>query len=157
MCLLTINIVEQRNNATAFVMFLSHWKNKNCKLEAAYLHQGIHQSLSFSQSLVWADRAIIAHFVIYKWHEDDLSRVSDSATAGKILAQRPFTSLAAPAPLPPLEAASFKDWGSRWTRSQSYMMIFHIPLQWLNCCYRFKTCSISWQMSLKEPAVGKSK
>lgn len=72
-----------------------------------YLYQRIHQSLPISQSLVCADCAIISHFVIYKWHEDDLSRVSDSATAGKILAQLLFTSLAAPAPVLPLEDASF--------------------------------------------------
>lgn len=60
-----------------------------------YLYQRIHQSLPISQSLVCANCAIIVHFIIYKWHEDDLSRVSDSAAAGKILAQRPFTSLAA--------------------------------------------------------------
>lgn len=82
-------------------------QKKTLKLGTAYLYQRIHQSLSISQSLVCANCAIIAHFVIYKWHEDDLSRVSDSATAGKILAERPFTSLAAPAPLLPLEDASF--------------------------------------------------
>lgn len=80
---------------------------KGLKHEAAYLNQGIHQSLSISQSLVRANRAIITYFVIYKWHEDDLSRVSHSATAGKILAQLPFTFVAAPAPLLPLEDASF--------------------------------------------------
>lgn len=67
-------------------------------LGAAYLYQRIHQSLSISQSLVCADCVVISHFVIYKWHEDDWSRVLHSATAGKILAELPFTSQAAPAP-----------------------------------------------------------
>lgn len=71
---------------------------RQLKLRAAYLYQRIHQSLSISQSLVNSE--IIAHFVIYKWHLDDLSRISDSA-------QRPFTSPAAPAPLVSLEDASF--------------------------------------------------
>lgn len=74
---------------------------RRLQIEAAYLNQRIHQSLSISQSLVCTNCAIITHFDIYKWHEDDLSRVADAATAGKILAQLPVTSLAAPAPSSP--------------------------------------------------------
>lgn len=81
-------------NVNIMVFFMTHtvigvYKRQTC------LHQRFHLSLPISQSLVCANCAIIAHFIIYKWHEDDLSRVSDSAAAGKMLAQRPFTSLAA--------------------------------------------------------------
>lgn len=51
-----------------------------------------------NQSLVCADCVIISHFVIYKWHEDDLSSFSDSATAGTVLDELPFSFRVVPAP-----------------------------------------------------------
>lgn len=69
-----------------------HSTNKLIILGAAYLYQRIHQRLSISQSLVCADCMTIFHFVSYKWHEGDWSRVSHSATAGKVLDKLPFTS-----------------------------------------------------------------
>lgn len=64
-----------------------------------YLDQRVHQRFSIWQSFVVANCGIIPNFVIYKWHEDDSSGVSDSATAGKMLAQQHCASLAASAPL----------------------------------------------------------
>lgn len=125
----------------------------------AYLYQRLHQSLPIRHSLALAicaiifsfDRAIIANFVIYKWHEDGWCRVSDSATAGKILAQLPFTFLAAPAPLLPLEDASFSGWGSRQTQCQRSMAHGNYPTRQLKWSYR--TCFGGWKIPHKEPVV----